>query len=60
MENKVDTVEWIDISGDRVEFSVTNAWESFRWCDTPVEWKDVVWLSQCVPSHSFFDLDIET
>ncbi|GJZ28160.1 hypothetical protein Tco_0572807 [Tanacetum coccineum] len=51
-QNK-DTVWWINDCHKEVKYSVSAAWISLRdkWPD--VNWRHMVWFSQCTPKHAF-------
>ncbi|GKC76206.1 putative gag-pol polyprotein [Tanacetum coccineum] len=51
--NIMDTLEWRNLSGASLNFSVVTVWECIRPRDDEVNWYDVVWFSNFIPRHAF-------
>ncbi|GJZ05303.1 hypothetical protein Tco_0538578 [Tanacetum coccineum] len=51
--NMMDTLEWRNLSGASLNFSVAMVWECICPKDDEVNWYDVVWFSNCIPRHAF-------
>ncbi|GKC26370.1 RNA-directed DNA polymerase, eukaryota, reverse transcriptase zinc-binding domain protein [Tanacetum coccineum] len=48
-----DKAMWRCNNGVLKQFSAKQAWDDYSENYPEVNWKDLVWFSQCIPSHSF-------
>nr|GEV45520.1 reverse transcriptase domain-containing protein [Tanacetum cinerariifolium] len=48
-----DKLEWHDSMGNPKQFSVREVWNSIRPRSDVVDWYNVVWFPNCIPSHAF-------
>ncbi|GJS76900.1 reverse transcriptase domain-containing protein [Tanacetum coccineum] len=51
--NQNDRIQWRDVHGNMVDFSVKLAWESLRPRGDEVSWYKTVWFAHCIPRHAF-------
>ena len=51
--NDRDEATWKDKNGNLKKFSVKQVWEDYKESEPEVKWKNLVWYSQYIPSHSF-------
>ncbi|GKA74484.1 reverse transcriptase zinc-binding domain-containing protein [Tanacetum coccineum] len=52
-ESEGDVTKWKDNNGKLVTFSVKQAWKDRIAEGLKVNWKDMVWYTQCIPKHAF-------
>lgn len=53
IEGVADRIVWMGINGKEDKFSIRSVWERFKEDRNEVNWKDVVWFSQCNPRNAF-------
>nr|GEX42583.1 hypothetical protein [Tanacetum cinerariifolium] len=53
LSNIKDKLEWHDSMGNPKQFSVREVWNSIRPRSDVVDWYNVVWFPNCIPSHAF-------
>ncbi|GKD06107.1 hypothetical protein Tco_1181081 [Tanacetum coccineum] len=51
--NVTDMLEWRDMSGKLLNYSVATVWDCIRPKGDEANWYDVVWFSKCIPPHAF-------
>ncbi|GJT90269.1 ribonuclease H-like domain-containing protein [Tanacetum coccineum] len=53
LSNVEDKLEWHNSMGELKRFSVREIWNSIRPRSDVVDWYNVVWFPNCIPSHAF-------
>nr|GEV10409.1 hypothetical protein [Tanacetum cinerariifolium] len=48
-----DKVVWISGAGKKSNFYTSIVWNDMQPMGHKVDWKDLLWFSQCIPKHSF-------
>ena len=52
LSNTSDRAIWRDTNGNEKSFSVKQVWEDYKESETKVNWQNLVWYTQRIPSHS--------
>nr|GEX48241.1 hypothetical protein [Tanacetum cinerariifolium] len=52
--NSLDKAVWRCNDGSIKDFLVKQTWKDSREINPIVRWMNLVWFSQCIPSHTFF------